>query len=169
MPDNPPPTEAIYKIGEIAERLGTTTRTLRFYEEQGLVEPSRSAKGTRRYSADDLARFEAVLRLAALNIPLKDIRALADARPGCATGDEASRRVAGLLNALEREIEEKLRLYRSLQQDVGRARDLVVQCFGCRRPPTRRDCATCPVARHLDSSRLLALIWDPEPASWPEN
>src|SRR5204862_1094178 len=53
--------EARYRIGEIAETAGVSTRTLRYYEELGLVSPSgHSPGGARRYSDADLAR---VLRI----------------------------------------------------------------------------------------------------------
>lgn len=54
------------KIGAIAERLGTTVRTLRFYEEQGLVHPHRSPRGTRLYDEEQEARFAALLALTRL-------------------------------------------------------------------------------------------------------
>lgn len=53
--------EAQYRIGEVAEAAGVSTRTLRYYEELGLVSPSgHSPGGARRYSDSDLAR---VLRI----------------------------------------------------------------------------------------------------------
>jgi DNA-binding transcriptional MerR regulator len=53
--------EARYRIGEIAEAAGVSTRTLRYYEELGLLSPSgHSPGGARRYSDADLAR---VLRI----------------------------------------------------------------------------------------------------------
>src|SRR4051794_40939214 len=53
--------DARYRIGEIAEAAGVSTRTLRYYEELGLVSPSgHSPGGARRYSDADLAR---VLRI----------------------------------------------------------------------------------------------------------
>jgi len=53
--------DARYRIGEIAESAGVSTRTLRYYEELGLVSPSgHSPGGARRYSDADLAR---VLRI----------------------------------------------------------------------------------------------------------
>src|SRR4051794_27736861 len=53
--------DACYRIGEIAEAAGVSTRTLRYYEELGLVSPSgHSPGGARRYSDADLAR---VLRI----------------------------------------------------------------------------------------------------------
>jgi DNA-binding transcriptional MerR regulator len=53
--------EARYRIGEIAEAADVSTRTLRYYEELGLVAPSgHTPGGARRYSDADLAR---VLRI----------------------------------------------------------------------------------------------------------
>jgi len=57
----PVPKEAPYRIGEVAEAAGVSTRTLRYYEELGLLSPSgHSPGGARRYSEGDLAR---VLRI----------------------------------------------------------------------------------------------------------
>ena len=51
-------TEGRHRIGVVAERAGVTTRTLRYYEELGLVRPSGySQGGSRRYEESDLARI----------------------------------------------------------------------------------------------------------------
>ena len=60
MADEP----ARFQIGEVAERTGVTHRTLRFYEERGLVEPpERMEGGFRLYTQDDIARIEYIKRL----------------------------------------------------------------------------------------------------------
>ena len=46
----------LWKIGQVADALGTTPRTLRFYEEQGLLTPRRTERGTRLYTAHDWER-----------------------------------------------------------------------------------------------------------------
>jgi DNA-binding transcriptional MerR regulator len=51
-------TPRLLPIGEVAARAGVSARTLRYYEELGLLVPSgRSAGGARRYSEDDVARL----------------------------------------------------------------------------------------------------------------
>ena len=69
---------ASMRIGEVAERLGITTRTLRYYEELGLVTPSaHSAGGARRYSDEDFARVARVRELqAVMGFNLDEIREL---------------------------------------------------------------------------------------------
>jgi DNA-binding transcriptional MerR regulator len=69
------------RIGEVAERIGVTTRTLRYYEEVGLVTPSsRSAGSSRRYSEADFARVLRIRELqAVMGFNLDEIRELLDA------------------------------------------------------------------------------------------
>ncbi|WP_051704526.1 MerR family transcriptional regulator [Glycomyces sp. NRRL B-16210] len=46
------------RIGELAKRTGVTVRALRYYEEQGLLAPTRSASGQRHYPEDAVRRIE---------------------------------------------------------------------------------------------------------------
>ncbi|MBV8949380.1 MAG: MerR family transcriptional regulator [Actinobacteria bacterium] len=56
--------DARYAIGEAAQRAGVSTRTLRYYQELGLLTPSaHSPGGNRRYSETDIARLLRILEL----------------------------------------------------------------------------------------------------------
>lgn len=62
------------KIGELAERTGLTIRTLRWYDQIGLLPPSgRTEAGHRVYNEEDLARLQKVLSLRALDFTLEEI------------------------------------------------------------------------------------------------
>jgi len=62
-----------YSIGELAEEFGITSRTLRLYEEQGLLDPKR--EGTRRiYSDRNRVRLRLILRGKRLGWSLSEIR-----------------------------------------------------------------------------------------------
>lgn len=73
----PPPAprraRAVYAISVAAELTGTAVQNLRVYERHGLVEPSRTHGGTRRYSEDDLIRIRRVLELLADGLNLAGI------------------------------------------------------------------------------------------------
>lgn len=57
----------LFRIGEVAERLGVSERTLRYYEELGLLEPSaHSPGGSRRYSQSDLDRVHRIREIQSL-------------------------------------------------------------------------------------------------------
>lgn len=151
-----------YKIGEVAELLDTTPRTLRFYEEQGMLMPFRTSKGTRLYSRDDIARLQIIQLLVRLDVPLRTVHELASARPDSRSGDEASHRVFELLNQLRMDVEQKKRECEDAQQQISAALQLVEQCFGCRNKPTFQNCKGCSVAAQTNGSRLFHLIWDQE-------
>ena len=74
--------EAYLQIGEVAERTGVTQRTLRFYEEKGLLRPpSRMDGGFRLYSEEDVKRVEMIRRLQdLLGVTLADIKEMVDAQ-----------------------------------------------------------------------------------------
>ncbi|WP_231134601.1 MerR family transcriptional regulator [Motilibacter deserti] len=67
----------LMQIGEAAERVGLSIRTLRHYEEVGIVRPSaRSDGGFRLYTADDLARLALVKPMKPLGFTLEQMREL---------------------------------------------------------------------------------------------
>ena len=75
------PQRAYLQIGEVAERTGVTQRTLRFYEEKGLLQPpSRLEGGFRLYSEADVERVERIKRLQTLlGFTLADIKEMVEA------------------------------------------------------------------------------------------
>ena len=52
-----------YTISVVAEEYAIHPQTLRLYEREGLIKPSRSAKGTRYYTEEDVERLELILNL----------------------------------------------------------------------------------------------------------
>lgn len=59
----PAPGHALYTISAVAQRYQIHPQTLRLYDREGLLKPSRTEGNTRMYSDDDLARLETILSL----------------------------------------------------------------------------------------------------------
>ena len=106
-----------YQIGEVAERTGVTQRTLRFYEEKGLLDPpERMEGGFRLYSDEDINRVTYVRRLQELlGFTLSEIKEMVDAeeelqqiaatrRPGFELPERVER-VTVVIAALSRQLE----------------------------------------------------------------
>ena len=73
-----------YGIGELARELGVTTRTIRFYEDEGLLAPAREG-GRRVYGPRDRTRLKLILRGKRLGFPLAEVAeiiGLYDEAPG---------------------------------------------------------------------------------------
>ncbi|MBB6096878.1 DNA-binding transcriptional MerR regulator [Deinobacterium chartae] len=75
-----------YSISDLAHEFDVTPRALRFYEEQGLLNPERDGQ-QRTYSARDRARLKLILRGKRLGFSLAEIRQMLDAysAPGSET------------------------------------------------------------------------------------
>jgi DNA-binding transcriptional MerR regulator len=112
--------DVTFRIGEVAERTGTTPRTIRYYEEIGLIDSHGHEKGRHRtYSQADVDRLEELLRLRELlGVSLDELKELAEreeARAGLrrewqqARGAEARRRI---LNESAAHVERQLELVR---------------------------------------------------------
>lgn len=84
--EQPEPTREWYSVGQLAAELGVTTRTLRFYEEAGIVTPARTGAGSARvYAPRDRARLVLALRGKRFGMSLAEIREIVDmydAEPG---------------------------------------------------------------------------------------
>ena len=66
-------------IGELAKALDITTRTIRYYEEIGLMgKTERLGGGTRTYSKEEVLRLRFILKLKTLGISLKEMKELSD-------------------------------------------------------------------------------------------
>src|SRR6201996_1183005 len=74
----PSADRGVYGISVAAELSGVPVQSLRLYERHGLLSPSRSDGGTRRYSADDLARLRRISELVAAGINLAGIARILD-------------------------------------------------------------------------------------------
>ncbi|TDD70961.1 MerR family transcriptional regulator [Jiangella aurantiaca] len=79
------------RIGDLAQRAGTTTRALRFYESQGLLMAQRAPNGYREYDEDDLRLVTEVQTLQGIGFSLDDTRPFVDClRSGHESGDSCA-------------------------------------------------------------------------------
>ncbi|MEU3604892.1 MerR family transcriptional regulator [Streptomyces sp. NPDC035033] len=83
------------RIGELAERAGTTTRTLRYYESRGLLPARRTEQGHRTYDEGDLRLLREIRTLQDFGFELEETRPFVDClRAGHPAGDSCPASVA---------------------------------------------------------------------------
>jgi DNA-binding transcriptional MerR regulator len=84
-----------HQIGEVAERVGLSLRTIRYYEEVGLVIPSgRTQGGFRLYTDGDIERLRLIKQMKPLEFSLEDMRSLLTLLDQLAAADPADDREA---------------------------------------------------------------------------
>ncbi|WP_086824608.1 MerR family transcriptional regulator [Streptomyces sp. NRRL B-24572] len=83
------------RIGELAERAGTTTRALRYYESRGLLTARRTDRGHRTYDEDDLRLLRQIRTLQDFGFELEETRPFVDClRAGHPAGDSCPASIA---------------------------------------------------------------------------
>ncbi|MCU7938626.1 MAG: MerR family transcriptional regulator [gamma proteobacterium symbiont of Bathyaustriella thionipta] len=151
-----------YKIGEVASKLATSIRTIRYYEEEGLLIPTRTPRGTRLYSENHLARLHVILRLAKLGFSIEAIRKIAEIRVDSQTGDESSNHVEHHLEEVLNTIGGQIKALEKVSHEINDARRVIAGCHGCSNTPSTQGCPDCPVRKNLNDIELLNLVWDTE-------
>ena len=98
--------DKIYSVTELAKDLGVTPRTIRFYEDQGLILPQR-AGNTRVYSHRDRARMILILRGKRLGFSLRDIKEFLDLYVVDTTRVEQMQLLIGKVRARIKQLEDQ--------------------------------------------------------------
>jgi MerR family transcriptional regulator/heat shock protein HspR len=86
---------AVYVISVAAQIAGVHPQTLRNYERFGLLDPSRTSGGSRRFSEADLARLRRIQELTTEGVNLEGVKRILDLEARLASAEDALARVSG--------------------------------------------------------------------------
>ena len=130
-------------IGEVAERSGIPSKTIRYYEEIGLVRPMRSTNGYRAFRETDLHKLVFLGRARALGFSIEDCRML------LSLYEDETRESAQVKTIAEQHlsaIDDKLTQLRAMRDTLS---ELVRSCHGDGRPD-------CPILSDLAGDEAAA-------------
>ncbi|MDP9055726.1 MAG: MerR family DNA-binding transcriptional regulator [Pseudomonadota bacterium] len=117
---------ALRGIQDVAEQLGVTHRTLRFYEDKGLIEPARVGN-TRIYGRREVARMQLILRGKRLGFSIREIKEFLDLYDADPRHAEQLRlllnRVRERIGLLEKQRQELDKTLRELRQIEAQTRE----------------------------------------------
>lgn len=109
-----------YRIGEIGKVLDLSTRTIRYYEEIGLLNTVKRIEGGRRiYTEDDLRRLRFIKKLKLLGLSLGEMAELENHYNRHRTNKKVLPKVAELLRRHSVEIESRLSELGALKQEIS--------------------------------------------------
>ena len=112
----------LLSIGDVAERTGVSVSALRFYEAEGMVAPTRSAGGQRRFPRDALRRIAFIRVAQRVGLTLDEIRAALATLPEQRTPTAAD--WARLSRTWKAQLDERIRMLEGLRDELS-------SCIGC--------------------------------------
>ncbi|MFO7982297.1 MAG: MerR family transcriptional regulator [Desulfuromonadales bacterium] len=123
--------EDLVQIGELAQKLGITTRTIRYYEEIGLMgHPERLEGGTRMYTREDILRLKFILKMKNLGITLREMQELAENYDEnydeYENFDRITPRLLEILDQHIHKVDEKISALSSLRKDIVDYRSRII-------------------------------------------
>ena len=129
------------KIGDLAKMAGVTVRTVRYYEELGLLEPAETTPGGfRLYTKEDLRKLFYIKRFKELEFSLEVIKALFESN---SKADGKSERISASLKLLQEQklqVEEKINKLEELKVEIEKAIVSVNNCRKCSKQYCPSDC-----------------------------
>jgi DNA-binding transcriptional MerR regulator len=122
------PTGSSYRIGELAAKVGVTERTIRYYEERGLLESVKRLEGGQRvYTDDDVRRLKFIQKLKVLGLSLAEMQELETLYGRHHTNDKVLPRLIELLDAHLTTVSERLRELAALRDEIRSYRQHVTK------------------------------------------
>lgn len=131
-------------IGAVSRRIGVPSKTIRFYEQQGVIAPpGRTDAGYRLYTASDIRRLRLVKRARLLGLSLPQVRALVDQAFASECGEFAET-VLELIAAQRQEIHRRIGELEALELELKELERHVRIC-DCEAEPGQlvADCSFC--------------------------
>ncbi|ABQ25795.1 MerR family transcriptional regulator [Geotalea uraniireducens] len=118
------------QISDLAKALHITTRTIRLYEQMGLVEPpKRTEGGIRVYENSDIKRFKFVLKLKALGLSLQEMKELAELYTREQLPEKIMPRLIELLDSHLNNIRKRTAQLQSLEKDIAEYKQKILDYY----------------------------------------
>lgn len=146
--------------GDMARLSNSTLRTVRFYEQEGLIEPERrSACGHRLFAGRELMKLQLALDLREAGLSLQNIKDLFCLKADCACPEEASKRMSHVLNEQIDTMQQKIAKLRKLREELTAMVSVLTECHSCNERDFPLACEQCDVVTSRQLPRALRVLW----------
>lgn len=146
--------------GELARACHTTVRTVRFYEESGLIEPLDRKDGAHRlFRRGTEEQLRLIMDLREAGLSLGEIKDLFAIKGRSHSANEAVARMSAVLARRAEEVQEKIAALRRLRDDLAAMAAVLHECEPCESTRFPERCPTCDVMTRPDLPRAMRLLW----------
>lgn len=147
--------------GDLARACSTTVRTVRFYEEAGLICPdARSGGGHRQFDDTGLMKLQLIMDLREAGISLNEIKALFQLKRKAEGPEDAAAKMSEALGTQIDEMQRKIAVLRRLREELAAMVSVLEECRACDLEGFPKPCGNCDVMTRQDLPRAMRLLWD---------
>lgn len=160
--DDAYPCDKPLTTGDLARACETTVRTVRFYEEAGVLRPeNRTEGGHRLFGEEDLEKLQLIMDLREAGMSLNEIREMFQLKHTHATPQEASEAMSGMLEAQIEAMQRKIEVLRRLREELSLTVTMIQDCRACQKAAQfPAACGECDVTTRPGIPRAMRLLWD---------
>jgi|ERR1039457_983383 DNA-binding transcriptional MerR regulator len=122
--------EELVPIGDVATSLGLTTRTIRYWEEMGIISSfQRPEGGSRAFTPYMIRRIKFIIKLKALGLTIRELQLLGEAYGDARRTDHMIPRLIDMLDSHINKVDEKINELSSLRREIVDYRQKMVEKF----------------------------------------
>ena len=134
------------RIGDLARKAGTTMRTIRYYEQLGLIAPAaRTRGGFRLYEEDELRKLRLIKNLQLVETSLSQVKAIFEQRRRGRIASEVAGGLSALLEQQLRKVQQRIAQFRAMETSLQETIEILRCCAECSFEPGPNVCPRCPV------------------------
>lgn len=146
--------------GDMARLSKTTLRTVRFYEQEGLISSQAREDGChRKFPRSELRKLQMITDLREAGLSLQDIKTLISLKRKCDTPQTAACQMSEALGRCIQELQQRIDTLARLRSELTSTIATIRSCKDCREPRFPAGCSDCDVTNQPDSSRTTELLW----------
>jgi MerR family Zn(II)-responsive transcriptional regulator of zntA len=164
-PSDPHDPSDLLSTGDMARITGNTLRTVRFYEEAGILRPERRSNGGHRlFSKVELERLQLITNLRAAGLSLDEIRLMLDLKEKSSSAVNAS---SALMQAVDQQLvslDERIAVLTKLRDELVTTRTFLKDCKACTDTGFPEACASCEKLGNRELPASMRVLWGLRPS-----
>lgn len=146
--------------GDMARLSGTTLRTVRFYETEGLIAPSsREGSAHRRFAPSELRKLQCISGMREAGLSLQDIKTLIGIKQRSPCAESAATALMSALNERIDEMHSRIAVLERVRADMCAAVEALRSCRECVTPSFPSKCVTCSRMAEPELPGATQLLW----------
>jgi MerR family transcriptional regulator, Zn(II)-responsive regulator of zntA len=164
---------SLLTTGEMARCSNNTLRTVRFYEEEGILRPARRTEGGHRlFPRSELDRLTLITDMRLAGLSLDEIKQILEVKQTGISGSEAAQQATQVLSGRIEDLREKLLVLTRLLEDLAATTNIMSACVTCHDTRFPTSCSSCTVmAAPATLPRSMRVLWSsasPPPPAAPQ-